>query len=207
MKHPFLHHLLLALGLVTVVVPVASADTSASPSQPQASQAQSAQQEVAVQGQQQSEPSTSSTAKSESWDPWQEMRDIQHEVNRMFEAAYARMQSALSGSASEEPTSKAAVESQLRVKDEQDKYVVTVSIPGVEKNDVKVSLDGQLLRISAQAQSEEKLKGEYGKVIGEKTYASSFQNALTLPGPVNASAMQTKFKEGTLTVTIPKAKS
>jgi HSP20 family protein len=207
MKHSFLHHLLLALGIVAVVGPVAGADTSASPSQPQASQAQSAQQGDAVQGQQQSEPSTSAAAKSEGWDPWQEMRDIQHEVNRMFEAAYARMQSTFSESASEEPTSKTAVESQLRVKDEQDKYVVIVSIPGVEKNDVKVSLDGQLLRISAQAQSEAKLKGEHGKVIGEKTYASSFQNALTLPDPVNASGMQTKFQKGTLTVTIPKAKS
>jgi HSP20 family protein len=135
------------------------------------------------------------------------MRDIQLEMSHMFEAAYARMQSAFGESASEVPAGKAVVESQLRVKDEQGKYVVTVSIPGVEKNDVKVSLDGQLLHISARAQSEEKLKGEHGKMIGKETYASSFQNALTLPGPVNASGMRTKFKKGTLTVTIPKAKS
>jgi HSP20 family protein len=80
-------------------------------------------------------------------------------------------------------------------------------MPGVRKGDINVSLTGRLLRISAQSQSQENIKGKHGKVVGDETYASSYQRALTLPGPVNASGMHTKINDGTLTVTIPKAKS
>ncbi len=45
------------------------------------------------------------------------------------------------------------------------------------------------------------------QVIQQESYASSFQQAFTLPGPVEATGMQTRFRDGVLTVTLPKLTS
>ena len=39
----------------------------------------------------------------------------------------------------------------------------------------------------------------------QESYSSSFQQAFTLPGAVNASGMHSQYQDGVLTVTIPKA--
>jgi HSP20 family protein len=193
MKPSLFKRLLLALGLVALIGPVA-AETAAT--QTPASQPQSAQQSPAP---------GNVGAGSGSWHPWQEMRQMQHQMNRMFEDAYSRMRSELSSSHPQTQSSPFVTESKVTVNDQKHDYVVTADMPGVKKGDVNVSLDGRLLRISAQSRSEENLKGKHGKVVGEETYASSYQRALTLPGPVDASGMHTSFKDGVLTVTVPKA--
>lgn len=192
MKHAVIKQHFLALGLAALIGPVAVADTSAT--QPaQGSQARSAQQGLG--------PSQGS------WDPWKEMRQMQQQMNQMFENAYTRMRAAFGSSSAKAQGGPFVSESKVTVKDQENKYVVTADMPGVKKADVNVSLDGRLLRISAQSQSEKNLKGTHGKVVGQEAYASSFQRALTLPGPVDASGMHSRFKDGVLTVVVPKAKS
>jgi HSP20 family molecular chaperone IbpA len=192
MKQTRIKELVLALGLAALIGPVAAAATSAT--QPaQGSQARTAQQGVG--------------ASPASWDPWKEMRQLQEQMNQMFENAYARMRAAFGPGSPKAQGGSFLTESKVTVKDQASKYVVTADMPGVKKADVNVSLDGRLLRISAQSQSEKNLKGTHGKVVGQEAYASSFQRALTLPGPVDASGMHTQFKDGVLTVVVPKAKS
>jgi HSP20 family protein len=196
MKLSFRKRLLLALGLVALIGPVAAAETSTS--QSQASQPQTTQQ---------SAPPGNASASSGGWNAWQEMRHMQHQMNRMFDQAYVRMRSEFGQSSPQSQGGAPFPESQMTVKEKKHDYVVTANMPGVRKGDINVSLTGRLLRISAQSQSQENIKGKHGKVVGDETYASSYQRALTLPGPVNASGMHTKINDGTLTVTIPKAKS
>lgn len=96
---------------------------------------------------------------------------------------------------------------QVTLEEQGDNYVVTADIPGASKDDINVNLDGRLLSISAQSHGDDKQTADNGQVIGEESYASSMQQAFTLPGPVNASGMQTKFQDGILSVTVPKATS
>jgi HSP20 family protein len=74
----------------------------------------------------------------------------------------------------------------------------------VKQDDLNVSLDGRLLRISAQCQVQEEETVDGGQVLREEDYSTSIQRALTLPGPVDASKMHTQFDNGVLTVIIPK---
>jgi HSP20 family protein len=192
MQHALIKQSLLILGLAALVGPAAAADTAAT--QPsQGTQAQKAQ----------PGPGT----RTGSWDPWKEMRQMQNQMDQMFENAYARMRAAFGPSSSTAQGGSFVTESKVTVKDQDNKYVVTADMPGVKKADVNVSLDGRLLRIAAQSKAEKSLKGDHGKLRGEEVYASSFQRALTLPGPVDASGMRTDFKDGVLTVIVPKAKS
>jgi HSP20 family protein len=92
--------------------------------------------------------------------------------------------------------------------DEQgDNYVVKATIPGATEKDINVNLDGRLLSISSSSQGDQKQTADNGQVLSQEHYTSSFQQAFSLPGPVNASKMKTHFDDGVLTVTIPKLNS
>jgi HSP20 family protein len=138
------------------------------------------------------------------WDPWTEMRRIQQQVDRAFEESWQRMHSDIGAL---EPVAAVPAESDVVLKEDKGDYVVTASLPGIDESDLDVSLDGRLLRISAQSQGQQQETADNGQVVQEETYQSSLQRAFTLPGPVNASKMHTQFEDGVLTVTIPKAAS
>ena len=84
-------------------------------------------------------------------------------------------------------------------------YVVTAKIPGAKKSDINVRLSGRLLTLSSKEESSNSQTNNNGQLTQQDQYASNFQQAFTLPGPVNASEMKSKFKDGVLTLTIPKA--
>lgn len=95
----------------------------------------------------------------------------------------------------------------VTLEEQDDNYVVKARVPGATENDILVDLRGRLLSISTQAQGTEQRKADNGGVLSEERFSQSFQLTLTLPGPVDASQMQTDFEDGTMTVTIPKAAS
>lgn len=138
------------------------------------------------------------------WDPWLEMHRMQERIDGLFADNWARMHAEMAGL---EPDATVPSEGEVTLKEENDDYLVTAKLPGVKEGDLNVSLDGRLLRISAQSQAQEEETADNGKVLREESYASSFQRAFTLPGPVDASKMHTEFSDGVLTVTIPKAVS
>jgi HSP20 family protein len=197
---------LLALGLATLMGPVA-AQTSGTAGQSQGAQGQTAQTGPSQQGAPQANAVGNQQAAGEqSWNPWQEFRRMQQQMKRVFEDTFTRLQSQV-GPEPLQGEGQGVTVSQLNVQEQGNNYVVKTNIPGVKKGDVNVSLDGRLLRISAQSRSQEPMKGQKGKVVGQETYASNYQRAITLPGPVNASGMHTAFNNGQLTVTIPKTSS
>lgn len=138
------------------------------------------------------------------WDPWLEMQRMQERIDGLFADSWARMHAEMAGLPS---LSSGPSEGEVTLQEEQNDYLLTAKIPGVKEGDLNVSLDGRLLRISAQRQAQEEETADNGQVLREESYASSFQRAFTLPGPVDASKMHTQFGDGVLTVTIPKAAS
>ena len=138
------------------------------------------------------------------WDPWTAMHAnmmrMRAEMDQLFDHSFQDVHG-LSGNDLMPANGKVSMEEQ------GDNYVVKADIPGAKESDIQVNLDGRLLSISAQTQGSEEQKADNGKVIREESYASSFQRAFTLPTAVNAAGMHSQFKDGVLTVTIPKATS
>lgn len=139
---------------------------------------------------------TSPASSRGQWDPWSDMQRMQAQIDRVFGQYFDALQVAAPGEAA-----------QITMKQQADDYVVKATIPGATENDIKVNLDGRLLSISSQARNAEKQTVQNGAVTGEETYSSAFEEAFTLPGPVNAAGMKSAFKDGVLTVTIPRANS
>lgn len=97
--------------------------------------------------------------------------------------------------------------SRVSVQEQGNDYVVKADVPGAKEGDVNVNLNGRVLSIASQSQGTDKQTDEHGKLVRQENFSNSFQQAFTLPGPVNAAGMKTQVKDGVLTVTIPKATS
>ena len=94
---------------------------------------------------------------------------------------------------------------QVSLNEKGNDYVVTAKIPGAKRGDINVRLSGRLLTLSSSAKGGSRQTANNGQVTQQNQFASSFQQAFTLPGPVDAAKMKSKFKDGVLTLTIPKA--
>ena len=91
----------------------------------------------------------------------------------------------------------------LDVSETKDDFTVTVEIPGMEPADVHVRLDNQVLTIKGEKKQEKEDKEEqYYRM--ERSYGA-FARTVRLPVPVDGSKVTAAFKNGVLTVTLPKA--
>jgi len=89
------------------------------------------------------------------------------------------------------------------VEERENEFLVSVDIPGVEKKDVKVSLENNILTIKGERKMERsEEEGTYH--CTERCYGT-FSRSFTLPRTVDASKIHAKNKEGVLTITLPKA--
>jgi len=90
------------------------------------------------------------------------------------------------------------------IEENDDAYIVTMDAPGIEKGNVKVSLENGVLTIKGTREeiNEEK---EGDKVLRSERRQGSFQRVFSLPGPVDEASMKTELDNGILKITIKKA--
>lgn len=86
--------------------------------------------------------------------------------------------------------------------EQPDAIRITVEVPGVRPEDVKISLEGNVLTIHGQKQqvAEEKTERVHRY---ERTYGV-FERRFTLPATVDAKNIKASYDQGVLTVTLPK---
>jgi HSP20 family protein len=83
---------------------------------------------------------------------------------------------------------------------------VTAELPGIDQKDVEVTLSGDQLLIKGEKKSEaEEKKEEKGRTFHrvERSYGS-FQRSMRIPYEVDPEKVQATFKDGVLTLTLPK---
>lgn len=87
---------------------------------------------------------------------------------------------------------------------EDDKnFFVKAEIPGVKKEDIKVSVDGHQVCLSAEVKKEKEEK-EGAKVIRSERYYGSVSRSFTLGENVDQAAALAKYEDGVLQLTLPK---
>lgn len=94
----------------------------------------------------------------------------------------------------------------LDLREKDDAYVVRVDLPGSDKSDLHVSLEDRMLTVSG-SRDEEMQEEEHGKVVRTERRHGQFQRSLGFPGPVDPDGLTATYKNGVLTVTVPKAGS
>lgn len=93
----------------------------------------------------------------------------------------------------------------VEVADEGKALKITAELPGMNKDDVKLQLDGGMLVISGEKKDEHEDKSE--GVFRTERYYGYFQRAVPLPDDIDESKARAEFKDGVLTVRIPKSEA
>jgi HSP20 family protein len=82
-------------------------------------------------------------------------------------------------------------------------YLVKAEIPGVNKDDIHISVDGNVVSISAEVKKEKEEKKDE-KVIRSERYFGKVSRSFTLASEVDADKVQAKYNNGVLEVSMPK---
>jgi HSP20 family protein len=141
----------------------------------------------------------------DNWNPFKEMQRMQNEMNQMLGDFRSQFRSAPGG---DDPSQGFSVSPSVDLRDEGDHYVAMADIPNSDESNINVKLQGNRLIISAETKGQHKAgPGKSGGlVLRSERFAGRFKRVIDLPAPVEADKMKTDYKDGVLTVTIPKKK-
>jgi HSP20 family protein len=95
------------------------------------------------------------------------------------------------------------VSPRIDVSENEQAFVVHAEMPGVEKEDVKVSIENNRVTIEAETKHEEE-KQAGDNVIYTERCARKFRRSFVLPAEVDESAAEARLEDGILTLTLPK---
>lgn len=93
----------------------------------------------------------------------------------------------------------------LDITENDDEFVVTAELPGMEPKDVDINLAGALLTIKGEKKEEKEAKKDNFHRI-ERSYGS-FSRSFQLPCEVQENKVEAKYKNGILNLTLPKAEN
>lgn len=93
------------------------------------------------------------------------------------------------------------------LEEKDDSYIVRADIPGLEKDKINITAENDVLMIQGIRETQTR-NNDYknGVYTSERSYGS-FARTVALPGPVNETEIKAEYKDGVLTVQVPKEKS
>lgn len=91
----------------------------------------------------------------------------------------------------------------LDLKEDDKNFFVKAEIPGVKKEDIKVSVDGKQVSLSAEIKKEKEEK-EGARVIRSERYYGSVSRSFMLDADVDQAGALAKYEDGVLQLTLPK---
>ena len=120
------------------------------------------------------------------WDPFRDLRTVEEEFDRMVGQAFA----------------KNAWVPALDVRESEERFVVTVDLPGLEPDQVEVTFEDQVLTVRGQREFSKETQDEHYHRI-ERSYGS-FARSVRLPHTADVEKIQASFDKGVLSVEVPK---
>ena len=89
------------------------------------------------------------------------------------------------------------------VKENETGYVVHAEVPGVAKEDIHVSLDGNVVTLRAEVKQQD-AQSKDEKVLRSERYFGSVARSFQLPAEIDQAQAKAKYDNGVLTLTLPK---
>ena len=126
------------------------------------------------------------------WNPFREMENVFEHYNR---AKGQGLDTDL-GFADWSPT--------VDIEESDHFYLIRADVPGVEKKDIDVHMDNGVLSITGE-KHEAKESGKGTKRHRTERYSGSFARRFTLPGSIMEDQIDASYKDGVLSLMIPKA--
>lgn len=130
--------------------------------------------------------------------PFLDLEGLQSEMNRLFDQTLSKPSEKAGGSLFEGALWSPAVD----VYETSQNFVVKADLPGIDKDKIDVTVQGDTLILRGE-KTEEKEQKEKEYIRTERVYGS-FSRAILLPSGVDANNIKAGYKNGVLELTIPK---
>jgi len=90
----------------------------------------------------------------------------------------------------------------VNIKEDEKRFVLDLAVPGIDKNDLKIDINEDVLTISSETknESEENKDGYKRKEFSYSSFCRSFQ----IPENVSREKIEANYKDGILSVSLPK---
>ena len=126
------------------------------------------------------------------WEPFVGPMSLQGAIQRLLESSFVR------------PSlfRPLGLDLALDMYETDDDLVVKAMVPGVNPEDIQITVTGDTLTIKGETRKEEELEGR-NYIRQERSYGA-FSRSIALPGNVNADKTEAEFEDGILTLTVPK---
>ncbi|WDF79907.1 Hsp20/alpha crystallin family protein [Mucilaginibacter sp. AW1-7] len=89
----------------------------------------------------------------------------------------------------------------VNITDHKNQYILSMSAPGLKKDDFKIDVDGDVLTISSEKEESKEEKDE--KYTRKEYNYSSFSRSFTLPEGTDKEKVAAKYENGILKITVP----
>ncbi|MDY7077905.1 MAG: Hsp20/alpha crystallin family protein [Chloroflexota bacterium] len=130
------------------------------------------------------------------WTPFYDMISLREAMGRLFEESVVQPRAGWLAPIGEQTLA-------VDMYETDDAVIVKSAIPGVKPDDLDIRVTGDTLTIKGETKTEEEVK-EKNYIRRERRHGS-FCRALTIPVPVVTNESEAEFKDGILTLTLPKA--
>ncbi|MBM4123627.1 MAG: Hsp20/alpha crystallin family protein [Nitrospira sp.] len=132
------------------------------------------------------------------WDPFKELEEMQHRLTSMFGRLPVRKDGG-----KDEAMRVAEWAPLVDIVEDEKEYLIKAELPEVKKEEVKVSVEDDVLTITGERKYEKEEKGKkYHRV--ERAYGS-FERSFTLPEDADGTKVNAEFKDGILKVHVGKS--
>ena len=128
------------------------------------------------------------------WPDFGRLSDLRDEIDRLFESPLTELTRTSNLMSGWTPA--------LDVFEDKDNYTVKAELPGMKKEDIEISLHDGTLSISGERKGE--TKHEEAEVYRAERFFGRFQRTVSLPTTVAADKAKATYKDGLLTITLPK---
>jgi len=130
------------------------------------------------------------------WRPFRDLATMQEEMNRFFDRMFDRFPQ-------REEIGEGIWAPCVDISETKDDLVITAEIPGISKDNIKISLNDNILTLKGEKKQEKKVDEEnYHRI--ERSYGA-FHRSFTLPTTVQQDQVKASYKNGILRIILPKA--
>jgi len=132
-----------------------------------------------------------------SWDPFKDIKDLQDRLSSLFNTSSFRR-----GDGQEETMTVTEWAPLVDISEDEKEYCIRAELPGVKKEEVKVTVENGVLSISGERKYEKEEKNrKYHRI--ERAYGN-FLRSFSLPDDADGSKVSAEFKDGVLYVHLAK---
>ncbi len=133
------------------------------------------------------------------WDPFGELENVSKQLTRILGSSFP----ARTGSGSSEVLTMADWAPTVDITETDTAYMIKGEIPGVDKEDVNVTIEDGIITMRGERKQEKEEKDKKFHRI-ERSYGS-FLRSFRVPDDVDETAVKAEFKDGMINVTLPKS--